>query len=410
MKKNELREFQVEFEKIRTDFSSEFKVINKLRKRFITDYPIKEIEKLTKDEYVTGKGNSTFCNRIENELNDWGNIHGSTAGKFGLYFGKYGDDKTRKYRIGRKEYGTDEDKALKKILSAIVELLENKDDFEILKKNPISAMFKGKILSVYYPNDFLNIFSEKHLNYFINFLGLDNDSKSELDKQALLLNYKMSDKVMKNWSVYEFSKFLYSSFGNPNDEIKIENISEELKVFKLKDFPPIESLKFDFVDLQTNEFSKPKEIQGSQETKVDYSNRSKNFKRIGDRGEQIVLRAEKKYLKENGREDLVGLVDQISERDDSVGYDILSFELDGREKFIEVKSTLKKIGKSNIYLSANELQVAKNKENYYFYIIYDVGSKRPKIWKVRSLDLLNDKNIVKKPILYKLNISANITE
>ena len=114
-----------------------------------------------------------------------------------MYFGKYGQDKTRKYRIGRKEYGKDEDIALKKILSAIVELLENKDDFEILKKNPISPMYKGKILSVYYPNDFPNIFSAKHLNYFINNLGLDNDSKSELDKQALLLDFKNSDKVMK---------------------------------------------------------------------------------------------------------------------------------------------------------------------------------------------------------------------
>ena len=97
-------------------------------------------------------------------------------------------------------------------------------------------MFKGKILSVYYPNDFLNIFSAKHLNYFINILGLDNESKSELDKQALLLNFKKSDKVMQKWSVYEFSKFLYASFGNPNNEIKEEKISKELKDFKLKDF------------------------------------------------------------------------------------------------------------------------------------------------------------------------------
>lgn len=59
---------------------------------------------------------------------------------------------------------------------------QKNNDFEILKKNPISPMYKGKILSVYYPDDFLNIFSAKHLNYFINIFGLDNDSKSELDK------------------------------------------------------------------------------------------------------------------------------------------------------------------------------------------------------------------------------------
>lgn len=407
MKITELRDYQIEFEKKRAYFNSGFKEINSLRKKFTADYPINRITELTKDEYVIGKGDSTFCNRIENELNDWGNIHGSPAIKFGLYFGKYGEDITRKYRIGRKEYGTDENIALKKILSAIVELLKNKNDFEVLKKNPISPMFKGKILSVFYPNDFLNIFSAKHLNYFINILGLDNESKSELDKQALLLNFKMSDKVMQKWSVYEFSKFLYSSFGNPNDEIKEDKISKELKEFKLKDFPPIESLKFDYVVLQTNEFPEPKGKGKNKGTKIDYSNRSKKFKRIGDRGEQIVLRAERQFLNENGKEDLANLVDQISERDDSVGYDILSFELDGSKKLIEVKSTLRKIGKSNVYLSANELQVAENEKNYYFYIIYEAGSKRPKIWKIKSSDFLNDSNIVKEPILYKINMNTN---
>jgi|SRR5690554_542974 len=406
MKITELRDYQIEFEKIRADFNSGFKEINSLRKKFTSDYPTSRIRTLTLDEYVTGKGGQTFCNRIENDLNEWGNIHGSFATKFGVYYGKFGKNSKSKYRIGRKEYGTDENVALKKILSAIIELIENKDDLAILKKNPISPMFKGKILSVYYPNKFLNIFSAKHLNYFINNLGLDNDSKSELDKQALLLDFKNSDKVMKEWSIYEFSKFLYSSFGRPNDEIKEENISKELKKFNLKDFPPIESLKFDYVELQTDELPEPTEKKKNKETKVDYSNRSRKFKRIGDRGEQIVLRAERQFLKKNGRKDLAKLVDQISERDDSVGYDIKSYELDGTEKLIEVKSTLRKIGNSNIFLSANELQVAENKENYYFYIIYEVGSKRPKIWKVKSSDFLNDSNIVKEPILYKLNMNT----
>ena len=406
MKITELRDYQIEFEKIRADYSSGFKVIDRVRKKYTFEYPIHVIANQTKDEYVIGKGDSTFCNRIENDLNDWGNIHGSPAIKFGLYFGKYGEDKSRKYRIGRNEYGTDENIALKKILFSIVELLENKDNFNVLRRNPISPMYKGKILSVYYPNDFLNIFSAKHLNYFINILGLDNDSKSELDKQALLLNYKNSDKVMKGWSVFEFSKFLYKSFGNPNDEIKEDNISKELKDFRLKDFPPIESLKFDYVDLQTNELPEPNEKETCKETKIDYFNRSKKIKRIGDRGEQIVLRAERHFLKKNGKMDLAKLVDRVSERDDSVGYDIKSYDLDGSEKLIEVKSTLRKIGKSNIFLSANELQVAENKKNYYFYIIYEVGSTRPKIWRIKSSALLGDENIVKEPILYKISMNT----
>ncbi|MCT2409579.1 DUF3883 domain-containing protein [Chryseobacterium antibioticum] len=120
----------------------------------------------------------------------------------------------------------------------------------------------------------------------------------------------------------------------------------------------------------------------------------------------MVLRAERQFLKKNGKMDLAKLVDQVSDRDDSAGYDIKSYDLDGTEKLIEVKSTLRKIGKTSIFLSANELQVAKNKKNYYFYIIYEVGSTRPKIWRIKSSDLLEDENIVKEPILFKLNMST----
>ena len=90
MKITELRDYQIEFEKIRADFNSGFKEINSLRKKFTSDYPTSRIRTLTLDEYVTGKGGQTFCNRIENDLNEWGNIHGSFATKFGVYFGKFG--------------------------------------------------------------------------------------------------------------------------------------------------------------------------------------------------------------------------------------------------------------------------------------------------------------------------------
>ena len=404
----ELRELQTDFEQIRKDLNSGYMRIEKLRRKFVKDYPIERILNLELDEYVVGKDDkSTFCNRIENELNEWGNIHGSNAKKFGLYFGVLGDDLKRKYRIGKRKFGTEHNQALKEILKSICELIENETDTKLIKRNPISPMFKGKVLSVYYPNKFLNIFSASHLNYFINNLALDNNSKSEIDKQALLLTYKNNDSLMKNWTVYEFSKFLYFSFGNPKDEIKEKDLPKELRDFKLKDFPPIESLKFDFVNLETEEFetSKSKQSKGKNK-KTDYLGRSKKFKRIGDRGEQIVLRAERQFLEKNGKFDLAKKIDHIAERDDSAGFDILSYELDGTEKPIEVKATLRKVGRSKIYLSANELKKSEEKENYHFYIIYETGSNRPKIWKIKAEKLNSDKNIIKEPILYQLNLST----
>ena len=68
--------------------------------------------------------NLHFVTEYENELNEWGNIHGSPATKFGIYFGKFGEDKSRKYRIGRKEYGDNVDLAFKKIIDSIIMLIE----------------------------------------------------------------------------------------------------------------------------------------------------------------------------------------------------------------------------------------------------------------------------------------------
>ena len=133
---------------------------------------------------------------------------------------------------------------------------------------------------------------------------------------------------------------------------------------------------------------------------------SKNFKRIGDRGEQIVLRTERLILEDSGRPDLAEKVEQISKHDDSVGYDIKSYDDNGLEKYIEVKSTLKPVGFCNLFISSNELRISKNKDNYYFYIVFDVGSENPKIWKIKGTDLLDDQNIKISPILYKIVLNT----
>lgn len=407
MQVSELREYQVEFEKSRANIDSEFKELFKCIKKFKMDYPPEKILSLNIGDFIIGKGDSTtFCNRIENELNEWGNIHGSTAKKFGIYYGVNGSDKEKKYRIGKATFGPSIDKAFENVKSLIVELIKNDNNLDLLKSNPISPMFKGKILSIYFPDKFLNIFSAAHLNYFINMLGLENNSKSEIDKQYQLLKFKNNDLVMKNWSIFEFSKFLYHSFGRPNDMLKDEKLQSELSKFILKDFPPIEQVEVKFIDLHTDAIDNNQASINKNSKKINYSVQSKKFKRIGDRGEQIVIMTERQILIKNGKLDLAEKVDQISKRDDSVGYDIKSYDNNGIEKYIEVKSTLKPVGFCNIFISANELETSRAKDNYYFYIVYDVGSKEPKIWKIKGTDFQKDENIKLEPILYRIALKT----
>lgn len=108
----------------------------------------------------------------------------------------------------------------------------------------------------------------------------------------------------------------------------------------------------------------------------DYVRQMKAQKKIGLLGEKVVLEYEKQRLIDLGREDLAKKVCHVSvEKGDGEGYDILSYDETGKERWIEVKTT--KAGKEEpFFLSANELLCAlNNREKYFIYRLYDLDYK-----------------------------------
>ena len=89
-------------------------------------------------------------------------------------------------------------------------------------------------------------------------------------------------------------------------------------------------------------------------------------KELGDAGEKFVLEKEKEFLKSRGRGDLAEKVEQVSLKHDGCGYDVLSFELTGEEKFIEVKTTEGKT-RNAFELTSNEFKVSKQSQNYWLF-------------------------------------------
>jgi hypothetical protein len=104
--------------------------------------------------------------------------------------------------------------------------------------------------------------------------------------------------------------------------------------------------------------------------KIDWESRNKNMMKTGREGEELVFDIEKDYLVSIGKNDLADKVRHVSFEDgDGSGYDILSFFPDGREKYIEVKSTTKSLNKP-FYISSNEIGFLKEHPNDSFvYII-----------------------------------------
>ncbi len=98
--------------------------------------------------------------------------------------------------------------------------------------------------------------------------------------------------------------------------------------------------------------------------------------RIGFDGELIVAEAERRRLRAAGREDLAGDVRLVSADRSSVGYDVVSFEVDGAERHIEVKSTASaKSGSDRFYLTENERSVAERDPAWRVFRVYDAGGR-----------------------------------
>lgn len=88
--------------------------------------------------------------------------------------------------------------------------------------------------------------------------------------------------------------------------------------------------------------------------KFDPAARDARNRKLGRLGESLVLEHEQRRLILNGRDDLASKIRWVSEEDgDGAGYDIHSFEPDGRERLIEVKTT-NGHAQTPFFISANE--------------------------------------------------------
>jgi hypothetical protein len=110
--------------------------------------------------------------------------------------------------------------------------------------------------------------------------------------------------------------------------------------------------------------STPKPIDFEDELKRR-QRQAKENERIGYLGEKYILNTEKELLRKAGRRDLVRKVQWISIEDVSAGYDILSFDINGNEKHLEVKTTQRdRSNDPGFWLSNNEYERAMEDDHW----------------------------------------------
>lgn len=114
--------------------------------------------------------------------------------------------------------------------------------------------------------------------------------------------------------------------------------------------------------------------------KINYLKREQENRRLGEEGEKLVIAYERYRLIKTGNEKLAKKIEWISkDKGDGTGFDILSKNSDGTDRFIEVKTT--KLSKEcPIYLSKTEVCFASLKQqDFFLYRVYNFDTK-PKIF------------------------------
>ena len=134
---------------------------------------------------------------------------------------------------------SNEEEPFEKIKVAIIELYkaaENKDWAKI-EHNKLNVWFQIMFLSVYFPDDYLNICKEKYLQKICRELDVSDKGK-HFSLQRNLLQFKQDHPIMKNWSLDKYGYFLWNYVKSQTDKKNIETMESSLvttyKSFLLK--------------------------------------------------------------------------------------------------------------------------------------------------------------------------------
>ncbi len=133
---------------------------------------------------------------------------------------------------------------------------------------------------------------------------------------------------------------------------------------------------------------------------IDYIENHRKLMEIGNLAEKIVLENEIEFLKREDSE-LAEKVRLVSNKP-KLGFDVLSFEADGKQKQIEVKAISVNQNSKSFIITCNELLKSKIYSNYYVYCVIGINSENPQILRIKNPDFENDDNFLIEPLTYKI--------
>jgi len=195
---------------------------------------------------------------------------------------------------------------------------------------------------------------------------------------------------------------LYTEIVSDPLEASVERLVEAVA----EPAPHVEKIKVHDFEPRPPRLSRESNMPGTQ------ARRSRRYspesRKVGDTGERLVLRHERERLIKLGRQDLADRIRYHAQELEFVGWDITSFDDDGNEMFIEVKSSIGKTV-SRVNLTINEWEAAcdpARRDCYYIYIVTNALSATPNIERLLNpASYVDDKQLSCEAIVYELQLS-----
>ena len=136
--------------------------------------------------------------------------------------------------------------------------------------------------------------------------------------------------------------------------------------------------------------------------KRDYLEREAQNQSLGLAGEEFIVEFEHWRLIALGQQRLADKVDHVSKsKGDGLGYDVLSYDADGKERFIEVKTTT--FGRDTpFFVSRGELALSNEaKDQFFLYRLFEFR-KAPRLFDLKGP---LDQHCVLDPITYRASFA-----
>lgn len=211
---------------------------------------------------------------------------------------------------------------------------------------------------------------------------------------------KLLSKRFKNVSLLDAHSFLWIygfQFNEPNEDNKTSKSNSSKN-----DKPEIKQPEKPSLILETYQPKKALDLDSliENESEIDYLENLRKQMEIGDLAEKIVLKSEIEFL-ETDFPELAKQVRLVS-NNPKLGFDILSFETDGKQKQIEVKAISENKSRKSFIISRNEFSKSKIYSNYYVYCVSDIYSEKPKILRLKNPVFENNDDFLIEPLTYRI--------